>query len=309
MKNYIYILLIFLSFSSCEKEIEYEGKTEPTKLVVNSIFDNKNNWSLNVLKTRDILINNDIELVKDATVEIYDDKTNQLVTNLLFVEDKKVYTSLEKPQSGKTYKLVLKHKDFNNLTAVSNIPDSISFSVKATNKVEENGRTKLDIPIVIKDKKEYKNYYLLRVRTDSYYQEDNGFDDNSDKKGEFAGSFYSSFRVKNLFENQNIIDDEEDDEFSTDTYIYFEDKYFDGENKEINVLIDFYDPNPTYDYKLVIELASINYELFQYYKTIDLYFENEGSPFSQPVQIFNNINNGLGVFGGQHIVERNIMLK
>ena len=47
-----------------------------------------------------------------------------------------------------------------------------------------------------------------------------------------------------------------------------------------------------------VKFASIDFEVYQYYRTYYLNLSNSGSPFATPTNILSNVNGGLGVWAG-----------
>jgi hypothetical protein len=299
---------MFVGLYSCEKEIEYDGNEEPDKLVVNSIFDNKNAWEMRVTKTRGIMGKDDIMPIKDATVEIRNEKNNNLEGTFTYNSIQKKYLTTYKPELSKKYKLVVKHKSYKELTSTSSIPDSVNYSIKSIKTINDIQGELLDINIVIQDTPKVKNYYVLKVRLDRYYTKTNSAFINDELKGQFDGSQFLPFYVQNLYKDNDVLE-REDDYFNRYLFQFFDDTHFDGEKKSINLIMDLIYDQPSHDLRFYVELISINHDLYQYYKTVQIYFDSKDSPFSQPVQIFNNIENGLGIFSGQYINEEEFIVK
>jgi hypothetical protein len=87
--------------------------------------------------------------------------------------------------------------------------------------------------------------------------------------------------------------------------LLWSDKYTDGKDIEIRFVYYY-----SYNYKKGIVansdfirftffLQSINQDYYTYLKSLNMYYESGGSedPFSEPVVIFSNIENGYGIFG------------
>jgi hypothetical protein len=49
---------------------------------------------------------------------------------------------------------------------------------------------------------------------------------------------------------------------------------------------------------LLTELRSISKEYYDYQTSLNEYWNADGNPFAQPVQVFTNIENGFGIFAG-----------
>ncbi len=56
-------------------------------------------------------------------------------------------------------------------------------------------------------------------------------------------------------------------------------------------------------------LRTTTEEYYQYNVTQDLQASVESNPFAQPVQVFNNIEGGLGIFAGYSQVEQEVAIR
>ena len=56
------------------------------------------------------------------------------------------------------------------------------------------------------------------------------------------------------------------------------------------------DLNPENASQVKVRLFSVNEDMYNYYKSLELY-KNSVNNYIEPVEIFSNVNNGLGIFG------------
>jgi len=49
---------------------------------------------------------------------------------------------------------------------------------------------------------------------------------------------------------------------------------------------------------MVATLSSVSEDYYKYNVTLAKYEQTQGDPFAQPVQVYSNIENGFGIFGG-----------
>lgn len=76
--------------------------------------------------------------------------------------------------------------------------------------------------------------------------------------------------------------------------VFISDEEFDGEL--IDLELNFNTLGWSGDTELMLELRHVNEAYFQYDVSIELAKEAESNPFSEPVQIKSNVENGMGVF-------------
>jgi hypothetical protein len=53
--------------------------------------------------------------------------------------------------------------------------------------------------------------------------------------------------------------------------------------------------------QMYVVLLSVSESYFRYLKATEFQENNEDNPFATPVQVYNNIENGLGIFAGYSI--------
>jgi len=76
----------------------------------------------------------------------------------------------------------------------------------------------------------------------------------------------------------------------------FSDDFFNGQNYQLKITIMDWDA--TLDKEYIIELLSLNKAGYLYRRSVEDYRNSKGDPFSEPVLIYSNIENGFGIFAG-----------
>lgn len=66
--------------------------------------------------------------------------------------------------------------------------------------------------------------------------------------------------------------------------------------------------SPAYSYRLYVVLRTVTEDYYQYNYTRDLQASVENNPFAQPVQLYDNIDGGLGIFAGYSQTEYNFLI-
>jgi len=91
------------------------------------------------------------------------------------------------------------------------------------------------------------------------------------------------------------------------TVLLFRDSEFKNQNIELEILAQYNGPANTLkqlkdvlflELEVVVALRNVTREYFLYKTSLEKYFEKEGNPFAEPVNVFTNIENGLGIFTG-----------
>jgi hypothetical protein len=92
--------------------------------------------------------------------------------------------------------------------------------------------------------------------------------------------------------------------------IAFNDHLFDGSTVTIDFLLgEYYLDGKEGASAIYISLSKISNEYFLYESSYQKYLSSQGSIMAQPVQVYTNIENGLGVFAGYSTATDSIQLK
>jgi len=287
---HIATILFFASLVSCESIIEYELPQNDPKMVLNSYFTNDSIWEVKIYESKNILESDYFKFVPGASVEVTDQ--NGVVYPLTYIGLGK-YASLnnDKPVIGSTYSISAKHPSFDDVSATSSMPTKVEIANIDTSTISQFGYAELENKITFKDPENEDNYYSLKLNFNriSVIQFDTFPPDTSNDSWQLY--YYSN-------ESQ-----------FTDSWIYtpdgimFSDEFFDGREYTLSIISErpyIYD-NP---FEMVLsasiqyELESISEDVYLYKKSLEAQNQSNFDPFAQPVQVFNNINGGFGIFGG-----------
>lgn len=94
----------------------------------------------------------------------------------------------------------------------------------------------------------------------------------------------------------------------TSTFL-FNDEDFNGQTKNIQVELFNYGNEIEEIQYLVVELLHISKEYFDYYSTISTQSNSQLDIYSEPTQLYTNIENGIGVFAGASLSSDNIFIE
>ncbi len=309
------LLFIAILFTSCERDLNLDIDFE-SKLVINSTFSPGEQWLVHVSKTGNILDDEErIENIPNADVFIRNKETNQEF-DLNYVGNGN-YMSLEDvPSEGIDYELVVSAEGFDEVCSSNKIsPNPIIADLDTTELFLPDGQKALKIVFDILDESSEENYYIWDLVIE--------ISDPSDISGE-------SVSIQGILETEdsNVDDVSNPDDRTGHGRIFLSDDAFNGTRyntsfinivDETNYVKDGNEQNggsgsngggqlsddAEYTYKL--RVLSVSKDLYEYYKSIDIYKWNSdvNSNLSQPTQIYSNIKNGYGIFGAynQQIIE------
>lgn len=147
--------------------------------------------------------------------------------------------------------------------------------------------------------------YVHYLMQDVYFSEDELFVDNRLTKG-FGGwpAFFSNVFDNTLFKGSQhtfTIDSPKPNAHWYNSYSKSDQEYY-----WLKYLHEA-SQVPDLPSQVMVELQAISPEFYHYLKSIELYRNTETDAFSEPVQIYSNVQNGWGIFGAlsydRHFVE------
>lgn len=275
-----------MAFISCETVVNIDIPLEKPKLVVNSLFTPDSVWQVKVSLNRHILTDLPFfPAVEDAKVGIYDSKDHLIST--LAHKGVGVYRADTSPSPEGSYTLKVETVTNPNTFAISQIPLVVPItSVKVVSDTSNfpfmNEEIVMKVNFVDPTK---KNYYLLKVLQEGYY---------IDYRTKDTVNFRSEI-------NFTPVDPAYENDYDSRTGMLFNDNLFNGKNygflMKINPSI-LMPNNKNSATRVDVILFSVSEAYYQYFTSKNLQDYTRGDPFAQPVQVFTNVENGLGIFAG-----------
>lgn len=116
----------------------------------------------------------------------------------------------------------------------------------------------------------------------------------------FSGHYYSTNFITFDDDVETDYDDDADPTATTSMKygtLYLNDDNFNGQTKKLVVYIPRMFNTSTDTISVQFNHISDNY--YKYIRTLNKYLNAEGNPFSEPVQVFSNVNYGAGIFALQ----------
>ncbi len=284
-KNKISLVLILfvIIVSSCIKEIDVNLEDSYRKIVVNSMFSADSILTVNISKSLNVLDNADVIFIKNAVVKIYEN--DEYVETLVYQANGNYTTVSFVPVYGKNYKLTVSAPDLDDVESTNQLPTPVAISGIDTMLINKEGKELIKCIISIDDPANVQNYYYLQV-----------FSNKQD-----YDYFYD---MESSIQNSALYIDSDDpvieEWVNWDQGAIFSDNIFNGTNYKLNIEINKWDVT-SYDSTATIlyyHLNSISYEYYLYTLSLAKYQRTNGDPFAEPVRVYSNITNGLGIFAG-----------
>ncbi len=289
MKKLTYILLAIVLFGSCEKYIDIEIPDEGRKITVNCFINDSDKPILMLTRSKFILDNGyEFSLIDSAKAYLYQNGVQvaeffqQDTSNIPEPWDIGAYVADYTCQPGKQYTIKV-IKDGETITSSTQIPNSVTIqSIDTMTILNQDGYKNLRIKITINDPANIENYYQFSFRTISFgYEQILSFPVNQSDFG-VTGTSYQSYLITN-------------------------DKLFNGQSKTFIFDLDagnFYDIVTP----LSIVVNGVSKDMFLYYQQLQKYQNAQNSFLAEPVMMYTNIENGLGIFAGysSHITNMDV---
>lgn len=192
------------------------------------------------------------------------------------------------PQSGKEYRFELKKGNDIIISGRDFIPKLVPFTIASTSSVKDSYDQSiggLECVLKFKDPAETNNFYIITYNVTDFLEAD-------DKIGwTQQGGWMKSDdpAIEKNYYHQGLL--------YTGSRFIFSDKYFDG--KEYSLPVQFFMGHNSGSRKdLNIYLLSISEQYYKYITSLIKQTENNDDYYAEPTQVYNNIENGFGVFAG-----------
>lgn len=285
MKNIIYYFFFILVITACETTVELKLPDQASKIVVNSTISTDSLFTVHVSKSVGALDNSSKITLYHALVQLYE--------NDVFKEDLKLnsqgfFTSITgfKPSVGKTYKIIVSLKNYETATAICTVPQVtiptlVTFSDSAfseTSMFESSTKEWYSqVDVSISDAAETINYYSIQLLQEFAVY---------DTLDNFIG--YQSYPLDLKTNDPNAEINNYD--------CLISDEFFNGSTYKVSVNTPsnrFTDSLSRY----YLYFKSISKEMYLYKKTLNKYYNANGNPFAEPVRVYSNVENGMGILG------------
>jgi len=323
--SFLIAIVMIGSFASCVREYDPGFDDHVPKLNVNAVISPDTTITFGVYLSRSTVDTNDVERLRGAIIDLYEDGQKiETITEAVIQDSFLVYydigeerweyyesvsyTSTTEPIVGKNYRIEVNKSGYETAIAETHIPMQTPAVNPETDglRLEEvdsgGGFTEKSIEgnlyVDIDDVAGEKNFYefaLYVTYIDSLFEYD-------EINQELIFDQLISARQKISVEVSNSTTTSASDNFGFDAPVsQFSDVRFDGQRTRFSFRnIEAY--IPTNDFELELEVRFVSEEYYNYFTSYDKYNYNQGNFLAEPVIVFNNIENGYGVFAGYNLV-------
>jgi hypothetical protein len=280
------LIVIILSLNNCETVVDVNIKPEPPRLTLNCAFTSDSIWQASLTLSHNILDETPFPVVKNAKIIVF--REDSPYDTLVYDQDNGIYSSAsdKKPEQNQLYKIKVQVDD-HEIAAQSILPNAVPLTkveVKHEAGAPNDGffseNDSYTIEVTFQDNPFSADYYELIL-----FQRRTGYT-----------------QTRDTIILYNAIDTYTNDEAfksAIDQSLIINDNLFNGKEVTIKVKGRFlHYPITGRDVKAFLHFRVLSPELYHYRITSIVQETNSGDPFSQPVHVYTNIENGYGIFGG-----------
>lgn len=295
--------LLFLS-ATCERPVDLDLAEPNPRMVVISNFTVGQKFQVQVSRTRSVLEEDGTVFILDADVEIYEGEE--------FLEELKLFepagmdpfygTTDLRAEAGRTYTIRAAAPGYPPVAAQSRIPapieiQSLEVSNLTARELAGSGETEYAYRVALgfQDPAEEMNYYHLR-----FYQQVLEYRNGESGDTLITGGILRPIEFNRAGDNNAVTT-------YFDGGVLFEDAPFNGQFTtyafQLRTAIV-----PKYQLmgNMYAELRSVSEEYYLFHTSLSRQQESPGAPFSEPVIVFNNIENGRGIFAGYNVTQDSV---
>ncbi len=264
-------------FVSCDRETIINDVDYKPKIVVNSLFFNGGRMAFLVGKSSRLGDTLPDFSISGATIRLRSDNKGQSYVVTYDTRLARYIAFIPSIDEGDIYRVQIQSPGLPEVSAVAEVPlspDNLKAELKEDVFIDSMGITYDELHIQFTDRKADRNYYEVML-------------------------FYFSTRTNEftLFIPENS--EKENPEFAltpAGTFI-IDDRGREGQDIRMRFTLPFDQASGTPRYR--VQLNALSRDYYEYQRTLTLLEKREGSPFSPPVVLFSNIQNGLGIFAGR----------
>lgn len=289
-KNQLLSLLIMATvlLASCEKTINVNVPPYAHKLVVNCNTMTGDELFISVSKSAQIKDrkNHPDLVINDAVVKLYIDGAYAETLNY---DSAQGYQSGHYTHAGGVYTIKVSAAGYDDVAATVTAPPAVAITgitrVPYARK-DQDGNEQDALTLTFSDPPVAGDYYIIKVNgiMDSTFYYNSNFCVNSPDAG-------VETNASDLVDANTCLDN---------NGIFLRDDLFNGQRKELKLYVQSMVIQPQYNgvdsVYASIELLHVTEAYFRYLKSNKVADESNGNPFSEPVNVYSNITNGLGIF-------------
>jgi hypothetical protein len=295
--KHIVLMLMALLISSCEKDFNINTGNTGNGAVVNSLFNDGSPVTVYYTKPYPVgATSYFMTAIPDARIELYEDNVFKEVLHYVPSDTQAMfgsYISNLVPQQGKNYTVKTFEPNYLNATTTDQVPVQAQLITSSLEEYKDSTAHRIaKMYMIFRDDPAVQNYYRINAWI--------GGNVRSIHLGDTTYNY--QFNAVTPYSVIPLNDTVRDGDF-----LLFSDRGFNGQEKNLELSFNPINRRGYQDLTLFIELHTVSYAHYEYFKTLNLYRSANSS--NEPVYIYSNVNNGLGAFVAEHIQTMAFVIK
>jgi len=301
-KNILIYLVSIIPFASCEQFLEVDLPGQEPRMVLNALLEPADTLKVFLTKSRGVLEGreyDEFELVKNAEVYLKDENGQIFPMGYIdrsrpYEQNAFYYLSGQEFVGDQTYEIVAEHAGFPTISSEQKLPGKIQINsielVDLGPRPDFESENEFEVTVKFDDPPG-RNFYEISGRIfgrDIFVSE-----------GDTSLFFYSSDLypkpVNPVYQKDHLIRQ----------VILFDDTLLGGSSE----IVFRTSIRRNMDMEVTINFSHVSASYFRFYDTADLQQYNRGDFLSQPVLVYNNVTNGLGIFKARNTDQRVIKIR
>ena len=288
MKKICLAAVALVTMWACEKEIPLKQDEAEPRIVVNGLFQAEDTVWIQLSESRNVLYKEELPNITNATAQLLD-KNSNVLGDFTHDTDGRYYVPGVFPVAGETSGLNVSAPNLKSVKATSEAPSLLSdFTVDTVAAPNDE----LEFTIRFQDDPDQINYYGISIT--------------------YFGTWINEFGEEEMYQDSYISTKEfyvTNGEEDVDGTKYAQEFFFSDASLN-GQMITFKARKYNYEFEdsgfFKIQVKSLSEDASKYKVSYAKYLEVQGSPFAEPVQVYSNIEDGFGIFGGISAVKDTI---
>jgi hypothetical protein len=300
MKIKVPLLYFFsiIALSSCEQFMEVQLPGQEPRMVLNALLESSDTLKVFLTRSKGVLENREFNVEFDLVqgAELYVKDPDGQIFPMGYINRSRPYEpnafyflSGHEFRENQRYEIVAEHAQYPKISAEQKLPNRIQIkSISVINlgpRADFESESEFEVTVKFEDPPG-RNFYEISGSVLAY---------------DSAGMYYLQSQlhpepVNPIFKKDYLLRN----------VIIFDDILLNGSESEIVFRTSMW---RNYDKELTIKLSHVSESYYRYYDTADLQRFSRGDFLSQPVLVYNNINNGLGIFKARNTDQRVVLVR
>lgn len=294
-RNRILVFLIALIvLAGCKEIIEYDEKSVREVLVVSGILEKG--------KVIDVRLSKSINRFDDIGFQQFEDKTIVVFADEVKLGELK-HTGRGRyvsegyfAEAGKNYRIEIFDNDKKVASAETFLPSPVSINDLDSITRNINGKKRLLVNLKFDEPAEVENYYRLELHEQLFVPYLTSKNEVSVRMLTIPGEINTDknwlIRGMGLYRENDKFHD-----WAGNRFYIFSDRYIQGKRLSLELDMPYFRTDSVLGTNRKIYLQSISRDYFYYLRSVMQQASTNENPFNEPVQIYTNIQGGVGIFG------------